>query len=295
MELQHLRTFVTVAEQQSLTRAGERLHLSQPSVSAHVKALEESLGVSLFHRTGRGVALTDAGRELLTHAKGILAGVDRMGRRARELNDGIAASLHVGVIDCGFDMRLARIVGRVRHLHPQLAIQLSTATSGEHLRAVVDEEVDLAFVEGAVDDRRLHTWRLGTSRVGILAPEAWRDRLTDWASLSHVPWVLQGAGCSHVRLLEGLAREHGIAITPEFRSQAFGAVKDLVLEGLAVSIADLDQVAPWIEEGRVFAFRDLTFEMPMSLVALARRVTEPTIAAFVETTLDTHDRVSDVA
>ena len=113
--------------------------------------------------------------------------------------------------------------------------------------------------------------------------------------MSHVPWVLQGAGCSHVRLLEGLAREHGIAITPEFRSQAFGAVKDLVLEGLAVSIADLDQVAPWIEEGRVFAFRDLTFEMPMSLVALARRTTEPTIAAFVETTLDTHDRVSDVA
>ena len=61
MELYHLRTFVTVAEEGHLTRASERLFTSQPAVSAHIKALEEELGVTLFDRTPRGMQLTPAG------------------------------------------------------------------------------------------------------------------------------------------------------------------------------------------------------------------------------------------
>ena len=73
MELYHLRTFVTVAEEGHLTRASERLFTSQPAVSAHIKALEEELGVTLFERTPRGMQLTPAGDRLLATARTTLA------------------------------------------------------------------------------------------------------------------------------------------------------------------------------------------------------------------------------
>ena len=68
MELYQLRTFAAVAEEGHLTRAAERLHLSQPAVSGHIKALEQELDVRLFERTATGMVLTEPGRQLLGHA-----------------------------------------------------------------------------------------------------------------------------------------------------------------------------------------------------------------------------------
>ena len=65
MELYQLRSFAAVAEENHLTRAAERLHLSQPAVSGHIKALEGELGVRLFERASTGMELTAAGKELL--------------------------------------------------------------------------------------------------------------------------------------------------------------------------------------------------------------------------------------
>ncbi|WP_202901423.1 LysR family transcriptional regulator [Nitratireductor aquibiodomus] len=65
MDIQQLRTFVAVAREGSITRASERIHLSQPAVSAHIKAMEETLGLSLFERTPRGMILTGDGERCL--------------------------------------------------------------------------------------------------------------------------------------------------------------------------------------------------------------------------------------
>jgi DNA-binding transcriptional LysR family regulator len=96
MELYQLRTFSAVAELGSLARATAGLHLSQPAASAHIKALEEELGVSLFERKPSGLALTRAGADLLPYAQRLLAGASELSSRARRLRGLVGGKLRLG-------------------------------------------------------------------------------------------------------------------------------------------------------------------------------------------------------
>ena len=85
MELYQLRSFAAVAELGHLTRAAERLHISQPAVSAQIKALEDELGVTLFERVSSGMVLTSAGRKLLPAAEKVLDAAQALRSRARTI------------------------------------------------------------------------------------------------------------------------------------------------------------------------------------------------------------------
>src|SRR5258708_34461083 len=76
MELRHLRYFVTVAEEENVTRAARRLHVSQPPLSRQIRDLERELGVNLFDRSANGVRLTGAGETFLAEARGVLRRAD---------------------------------------------------------------------------------------------------------------------------------------------------------------------------------------------------------------------------
>ena len=290
MELIHLRTFIAVAEAQSLTRAADKLHVSQPAVSAQLKILEADLGVSLFHRTGRGMKLTDAGQALLVQARDIVTRAAGLERKAAEFSGELAGPLRIGIVDCGYDLKLARLIGKSRLAHPDLNAELNTGTSAINIEALLEHELDVAFVEGEWDDSRLSLQRIGTSRLGIIAPSVWREQLSEggWAQLAEFPWVFQGRGCSYCRLLESLCKEHRIQIKPEFRAEAFGAVKELVADGLAISMTDLDEVQPWIDDGRIFAWGGYEYPMPVSLAVLRQREDEPAIRSFMEVAKETH-------
>ena len=85
MELYQLRSFIAVAELAHLTRAAERLHVSQPALSAQIKALEDELGVHLFERTPAGMTLTAAGKRLLPEAAKVLADAAALYGKARAM------------------------------------------------------------------------------------------------------------------------------------------------------------------------------------------------------------------
>jgi len=290
MDLQHLRTFIAVAEAGSLTRAARSLFLSQPAASGQIKALEEELGLALFQRSGKGMVLTPSGEELLRHARDLLGRAEAITRVAQRLSGDVAGTLRLGVIDCGYDLKVARMVGQLRKRHPEVGVELAVGTSGDQRRAVLDQQLDAALVEGEVDDERLHDWRLGVSRLGVIGPAHWREPLehADWNQLSEYPWIFQSPQCSYYGLLDEVSKERRLVFNAQFHAEAFGAVKDLVAEGLALSVADLDEVSHWVEAGDVFIWPGLEYAMPVRLIVQRARVEEPLIQSFAQIALAAH-------
>ncbi|KNB54313.1 LysR family transcriptional regulator [Streptomyces caatingaensis] len=147
MEIRQLEYFLTVAEELHFGRAAGRLHIVQSAVSQQVRRLERELGVPLFARTTRAVALTEAGRRLLPHAREVLAARNRAREAVEELRAERAVTLRLGTSD-GLGARLDGILAGFAGLAPHAQLELVTAATEERLRRVRGGELDAALLRG---------------------------------------------------------------------------------------------------------------------------------------------------
>jgi DNA-binding transcriptional LysR family regulator len=134
-ELRHLRSFVAVAEEGSLTRAAARLHIAQQSLSQQIRTLEAQLGATLFVRSSRGAELTDAGAVLLREARPVLAQAERAVEAVQQAG---RRSLRVGFLSSVANYVLPSVVRAFRERHPDVALHvedIAIATLVERLRA----------------------------------------------------------------------------------------------------------------------------------------------------------------
>ena len=146
MELRHLRYFVAVAEEQNVTRAAARLFVSQPPLTRQIRDLEEELGVALFERTGKSIALTDAGRLFLEEARDCLARVDQAVARVRSFAGREAEVLNIGYAPSPTVEILPRIMKRLKEAYPGLKIQLHDHSSPEMLAGLREGSLQAALM-----------------------------------------------------------------------------------------------------------------------------------------------------
>jgi DNA-binding transcriptional LysR family regulator len=153
MELRHLRYFVAVAEELHFGRAALRLHIVQPALSKQIASLEHELGVQLFQRTKRHVALTEAGDVLLEDARQILAQADGAVMRANQASRGEIGSLTIGFIAPVLWELLPRILRRYRSRYPEVRLFLKDLHNSESVDGVLSKQLDLAFVRLPIELR----------------------------------------------------------------------------------------------------------------------------------------------
>ncbi|MFT4174678.1 MAG: LysR substrate-binding domain-containing protein [Rhodocyclaceae bacterium] len=172
MDVRHLKYFVAVAEELSFSRAAERLHISQPPLSLQIHALEEELGTELFVRTSRKVALTDAGKKLLLHARRILADIDRAMVETRRVGRGELGELRIGFsASLPFTSFLPRVLREYGESHPEVDVQLSSMMSAEQFEAILRGRLDIGLLRysglGAPAGIELHEIARDSLRVVV--------------------------------------------------------------------------------------------------------------------------------
>jgi len=146
MELRHLSYFVAVAQKLNFSRAAEELHVAQPAISQQIRALESELGVQLFDRVGRRVALTRAGEVLLPHAFHILSSVETAINEVRELSQLTRGVASLGAPPTVSSHLLPGRLTRFRRRYPGLEVTLREAGTESLLQLIQDGPLDLAIV-----------------------------------------------------------------------------------------------------------------------------------------------------
>lgn len=147
MELRHLRYFAAVADCENVSRAAERLHVSQPPLSRAIKELETELGVALFERVRKRLRLTSAGRSLLDSVRGVLTQTQQLRRHADALADGRMGRLQIGYVDGAMENGiLGKCLNRFRVDQPDVRLELRPMLSGAQIAALRTGELDLAFM-----------------------------------------------------------------------------------------------------------------------------------------------------
>jgi DNA-binding transcriptional LysR family regulator len=146
MELRHLRYFVAVAEALSFTKAAERLHLAQPSLTRQIKDLEGEIGVQLFDRVGKRIALTQEGESFLLDARRLVAECAQSVQAVQRLSRGEAGQLNIGYVANIYHDLLPTTLGAFRKACPRTALNLFDMTPAEQYQALEERKIDLGFV-----------------------------------------------------------------------------------------------------------------------------------------------------
>lgn len=289
-DLPTLRAFVTVAREGSVSRAAERLHLTQPAVSLKLKHLQEGLGLTLFRRRPQGLALTADGHALLPAAERALTAMAAFEQSARALHSTLHGRLRIGTIVDPEFIRLGAFLHRLVERAPQLETELQHGMSGSVLERVRRDTLDVGFFlappgEGPGADAPEIAYReLTHFHYHVVAPPGWGHRVAnaDWTSLAALPWIVTPALSAHHRLLHGALDPLGL--TPQGVAQVDqeACMLDLVRAGVGLSLAR-DALAMAERQERGLTVVDgVRLPCALCFVWQRERGEEPTIAAALE-------------
>lgn len=275
IDLLHLKAFVAVAREGTVSRAAQQLHLTQPAVSLQLKSLQERLGLELFARSGRGLSLTRDGASLLNHAEKALGAITEFTQAASRLHQSLRGKLRIGTILDPEFTRLGAFLKELVEASPQIETELSQHMSGDVLRQVQSGQLDVGFYlatpaelaqlrersvgrpalmpnpyffEGNMPLSGMDTAQNAIEFVAIelayfhykvLAPAGWGPQVLgkDWRALAQLPWIITPAPSAHHRLLRSVMQPIGVQPKRAALVDQEASMLDLVRSGVGLSLA----------------------------------------------------------
>jgi DNA-binding transcriptional LysR family regulator len=289
LDLQILRAFVLAAREGSVSRAAERLHLTQPAVSLQLKRLAEETGLQLFTRTPHGLALTADGAALLPQAERVLSAVGDLQQAARNLQGTVRGALRIGTILDPEFTRLGMFLRELVESAPQIETELRHGMSGTVLAQVLRGELDVGFHldadeedgDDAAAPAPLAARTLTRFTYRVVAPAGWGPQVLgrDWKALAALPWLATPPESAHHRLLNQVFGPLGLSPRRVALVDQEASMLDLLKSGVGLSLLrDSIAIRESQSHGLVMADR-VQLGCALRFVSLASRRNEPVIAS----------------
>ncbi|MCW5590462.1 MAG: LysR family transcriptional regulator [Burkholderiales bacterium] len=260
MTLAQLRTFCAVATLNSFSRAAEKLHLTQPAVSAQVVALEDALKVKLFDRVGKKISLSESGRVALAAAEEILGRVARLQTELIDLRELRAGRVAIGASQVVGSYLLPELLARFRGLHPGVEIDVRVEPARRVIEMLVEGALDVAIVgEGSpIRDERIAVKPVLRDELLLIVPSNHvfaQMRSVRPESLRQMPFALPRRDSASAESLMEQLSAAGIAPESVMELGNIGAVKRAVEAGLGISFVSRLAVSHELEDGRLRAVK----------------------------------------
>jgi len=290
MDLWQLHIFCRVVECKSFSKAAEAVHLSQPTVSSHIRALEEHFGCVLVDRLSREAAPTHAGRLLYGYARRMLALREEAQTALAQHQGRLQGHLAIGGSTIPGGYLLPRVIGKFKAAYPQIRPSLIIADTQRIIASVLDGTIELGVVGAESRDKSILQERLIDDRMRLIVPA---DH--PWAGLKRVsldrllrePFIVRERGSGTLRSIQECLQPMGrgveeLNIVAEMGSSE--ASRQGIKDKIGVSILSTLAVAEDIEAGSLKALpiEGLNLTRGLYLARRRQRSLSPLAAAFLE-------------
>lgn len=258
LDSRHLRLVAEVARTESVTRAADRLNVTQSAVSHQLREIEHRLGTVLFIRSGRRMLPSPAGRLLVDAASRVLATIGEVEHRVSQLARNVAGELRLSAhCHTGYHW-LPAIVKGLRPQYPTFEICISPEFTMDPIAALLDARIDLALMNNDSDDRRLRYYELfDDEHVAIVDPShAWAARawLTPEELVSEQLY-LYSRSIEHSFIVQKVLRPAGVSLERVTYLQLTEGILEMVKAGMGVSVLPRWSIVNAIAAGEITALR----------------------------------------
>lgn len=212
MTLDQLRLFIAVAEREHVTAASQAMNVTQSAVSAAIAALEARYGIKLFHRVGRGIGLTDAGRLFLPEARAVVAQATAAENILKDISGLRRGTLKAVASQTIAAYWLPAILVAFRKRYPDIEVELAISNTEEAARMVREGEAEVGIVEAVVDDPALAQWPVGEDHMILVQASSLIPPRIDAVWLRQQDWVMREAGSGTRSALEHYLGKYDIGI-----------------------------------------------------------------------------------
>lgn len=251
--LRQLEIFVAVAETQQVTKASEKLFLTQSAVSMALNELQNQLGGPLFDRRGRALLINDRGRYLLPLGKDILCQINNIETLMTEKKDKVIGALKIAASSTVGNYVLPYLIGAFKHMHPSVSIDMQVCNTSHAEELVVDGSMDLGFVEGEVSNDQISTlpW-LQDELMVIASPTSEIGAQKSFRvpeDLEKCDWIMREKGSGTAQIFKKKLGRHVTGLKVVMELGHTEAIKKAVESGAGVACLSKLTVCREVEQG----------------------------------------------
>jgi len=294
MDIRALEVFCKIVELKSFSKAAEAVYLTQPTVSGHIKNLEEFLGLRLLDRLGREVVPTKAGELLYSYAKQVLALRSQAIQALEGYKGSLKGHLLIGGSNIPGEYILPALLAKFKARYPEISIALRIAGSREIVRGVLEGIYEMGAVGAKFDDGQLVYLKLVEDELILALPAGhpWAKRdAVSLADLLQQPIILREAGSGSRKVLEEALLAHGIDVNALKVVAELGsteAIRQAVKGGAGVSVISRRAIQEELDRGTLATvpLQDARLTRDFYLVYHKNRSRSPLCEAFITFLLD---------
>jgi DNA-binding transcriptional LysR family regulator len=253
MDIHQLKVFASVFKNKSFSKASDELYLTQPTVSDHVKSLEEELNCKLFDRLGRTIIPTKEAEALYSHAMEIIEKASNIKDFIGHLKKEITGELIIGASTIPGTYLMPSIMAKFRKIYPSISFQILISDSRGIVEKILRHELLIGIVGAKLSNSQIaYTPFLEDELIVVSSPVLTKNRQLALKELMKLPMVLREEGSGTRRETEKILEDKGISLEDIKIAGIFGstdAIKQAVKAGLGVSILSRLSVKDELKHG----------------------------------------------
>ena len=285
MDIQHLKAFIAVACTKNLTQAAEKLFLSQPAVSAQIKALESDVGTALFVRTNNGMQLTRAGEVLLPEAEALLQHKHRLEQFAQTLSADYVHSVQLGIIHPIESRKVTALTRCIVEQEPKTQLHIHYGMSIEILSRLLAKKIHAGFFLGHIDQRNLQVHFLEHVDYSLICPQSQLQRIRDNLpkSLNDSTWIEMSGISSSYKNLQQFWHRHKLNPKKQIICDYPQTIIDLAVARQGLAMVPKHSALEAVGQGKDIAVLDeLEQHLPLHFIYLDEFSEDPAVTLLLE-------------